>query len=60
MQQGDPLDPILFALAVNPIIQNYHTPFKVWFFDDGTLAGHRDIVAADLRQLLLGLCSIGL
>ena len=60
VQQGDPLGPLLFALAIDPIIQNLHSPLNIWYLDDGTLAGPADTIAADLATLLPALQRIGL
>ena len=60
VQQGDPLGPILFTLALDPAIQPLRSPLNLWFLDDGTLAGPRDAVAADLRRLIPALLKLGL
>lgn len=60
VQQGDPLGPLLFALAIDPIIQNLRSPLNIWYLDDGTLAGPADSVTADISTLLPSLQRIGL
>ncbi len=59
VKQGEPLGPILFALAVYPIIQALSSPLKLWFLDDDTLAGHKETVAADLSSLSPTLHELG-
>ncbi|KAG0715538.1 Retrotransposable element SLACS protein [Chionoecetes opilio] len=60
VQQGDPLGPLLFALAIDPIIQNLHSPLGLWYLDDGTLAGTADSVSTDIATLVPALQRIGL
>ena len=60
VQQGDPLGPILFALAVDPTIQALRSPLNLWFLDDGTLAGPLESVTADLHCLIPSLRELGL
>ncbi|MPC50489.1 hypothetical protein E2C01_044317 [Portunus trituberculatus] len=43
VQHGEPLGPILFALALNPAIEHLPSPLNFWFLDDGTLAGPKDV-----------------
>lgn len=59
-QQGDPLGPAIFSLAINPIIQNLASKFNVWYLDDGTLGGDANTVLADLSQIKNKFQSIGL
>ena len=60
VQQGDPLGPILFALAVDPAIQTLGSPLNLWFLDDGTIGGPLETVTADLNSLLPRLRELGL
>ena len=39
VQQGDPLGPLLFALAVDDIARSLSSPVNLWYLDDATLAG---------------------
>ena len=44
VQQGDPLGPLGFALALHPIIEKIREEvpdlkINVWYLDDGTLCG---------------------
>ena len=52
VQQGDPLGPLCFALAIDPIIRAVKSPMNTWYLDDGVLAGPTHIVARDLQALL--------
>ena len=60
VQQGDPLGPALFALAVDPFARAVAAPLNVWYLDDGTIAGPADTVAADIKTLRTTLSSVGL
>ena len=60
VQQGDPIGPLAFALAVDPIIRNVHSPLNVWYLDDGCLGGPAEEVAQDLSRLRTGFLEIGL
>ena len=52
VQQGDPLGPFLFALALNTLVAKINAScslaLHIWFFDDGTLIGCK----ADLLKAL--------
>lgn len=39
VQQGDPIGPIAFALAVNSCAQSLKSPLNVWYLDDATIGG---------------------
>ncbi|XP_063624759.1 uncharacterized protein LOC134796499 [Cydia splendana] len=41
-QQGDPLGPALFSLAIHPILESLNSKFNAWYLDDGTLGGTVD------------------
>jgi hypothetical protein len=38
VQQGDPLGPVLFCLALHPVMKSLKSEFNVWYLDDGVLA----------------------
>ncbi|KAJ8727191.1 hypothetical protein PYW08_015588 [Mythimna loreyi] len=59
-QQGDPLGPAIFSLAIHPIIQQLNSKFNVWYLDDGTLGGDVDTVLEDFQLLKQQFKSIGL
>ena len=60
VQQGDPLGPLLFSLAIDPIIQSIETPFNLWHLDDGTLAGPASQVIETISSLIPQFKAIGL
>ena len=39
VQQGDPLGPLLFCLAIHDLVQQLQSEFTVFFLDDSTLSG---------------------
>ena len=51
VQQGDPLGPAAFALAVDPCARAVTAPLNVWYLDDGTIAGPAATIAADLGPI---------
>lgn len=59
-QQGDPLGPAIFSLAIHPIISALKSKFNVWYLDDGSLGGEVSGVLNDLRSLLTKFRDIGL
>ena len=48
VQQGDPLGPLLFCLAIHEIVVNLKSSFNVFYLDDGTLGGPVSDVKADI------------
>jgi len=52
MQQGDPLGPVLFSLAIHSLVKELVSTFNVWYLDDGTLGGSLQIVLADFNTIL--------
>ena len=60
VQQGDPLGPLLFALAVDDIARGVVSPLNMWYLDDATIGGPPGTVLADLRRLIPLLEGIGL
>ncbi|KAJ0182426.1 hypothetical protein K1T71_001795 [Dendrolimus kikuchii] len=59
-QQGDPLGPAIFSLAIHPIITRLNSKFNMWYLDDGTLGGDADTVMRDLKYIISEFESIGL
>jgi hypothetical protein len=51
VQQGDPLGPILFCLAIHDIITSLQSEFNIFYLDDGTLGGPVEVVKADIIKL---------
>ncbi|XP_061706402.1 uncharacterized protein LOC133525602 [Cydia pomonella] len=59
-QQGDPLGPLIFSLAIQKVISGPQSPLNVWYLDDGTLGGKPEEVHQDLLTLLPLLRNLGL
>ena len=60
VQQGDPLGPLCFSIAIQGLISKLTSDLNVWYLDDGTLAGHPDIVRADFEKIIAAQDSLGL
>jgi len=50
-QQGDPLGPLEFCLAIHPLLESLTSPFTIGYMDDLTLAGPIDQVEHDIRLI---------
>ncbi|GJS54136.1 putative reverse transcriptase domain-containing protein [Tanacetum coccineum] len=52
VQQGDPLGPLLFALALHPLVQTINQSceltLQAWYLDDGTIVGDTLMVSKAL------------
>lgn len=59
-QQGDPLGPAIFGLAIHPIISTLNSKLNMWYLDDGTLGGSANTVLKDLETLIEQFKDIGL
>ena len=68
-QQGDPLGPLLFAIALQKILREIHAELteldiklsmNCWFLDDGTVAGTPEAIAKFIELLTEKGPSIGL
>ena len=59
VQQGDPLGPVLFSLAIHSLIKELVSTFNVWYLD-GTLGGSLQTVLADFTTILHQSPSLGL
>ena len=51
VQQGDPLGPLLFSLALASVTNVLSAPFMGWYLDDGVLLLRRGEVASTLATL---------
>ena len=60
VQQGDPFDHLLFALAVDQIASGMESELNVWYPDDATISGSRESVLNDVQRCITGLMQIGL
>ena len=60
VQQGDPLGPLLFSLAIHDIASSMKSNFNIWYLDDATNAGDPKSVCDDIRRCSCMLTDIGL
>ena len=60
VQQGDPLGPLCFSLAIQGLISKLTSELNLWYLDDGTLAGRPDLVRADFESIIAAQESLGL
>ena len=60
VQQGDPLGPLLFCLAIHPLVTKLTSEFKVFYLDDGTLGGSAQSVLHDLQLVEREAAELGL
>ena len=55
VQQGDPLGPMLFALAIHPVVRQLSlvpgVDVSAWYLDDGTIAGTQQGVCSALHAI---------
>jgi hypothetical protein len=51
-QQGDPCGPIIFSLAIQPIILSLDSQLNIWYLDDGTLADYPEVVLSDFKKVI--------
>lgn len=59
-QQGDPLGPLLFSLAIHDVVKSVNTPLNIWYLDDGTIGGPPEVVVDALKAIISGLGELGL
>ena len=60
MQQGDPLGPVLFSVAIHSLASELVSAFNVWYLDDGTLGGSPQSILTDFTTILGRSSSSGL
>ena len=60
IQQGDPLGPLLFCLAIHPMVLQLRSEFRVFYLDDGTLGGSVPEVLEDLQLVVKLAPALGL
>ena len=60
VQQGDPIGPLLYALAVDQIASGVEPELSVWYLDDATIGGSPESVLSDVQRCINGLKRIGL
>ena len=52
VQQGDPLGPLLFCLAIRKLTSKLKSDFNQWYLDDGVLGGDPKIVKDDYESII--------
>jgi hypothetical protein len=60
VQQRDPLGPLLFCLAVHPLLSSLTSDLVLGYLDDFTIGGALDTVAADIASIRSKGASLGL
>ena len=60
VQQGDPLGPFLFSLAINDLVKSCESPLNLWYLDDGTLGGSVSEVFRDYNKIQEATSTLGL
>ena len=64
VQQGDPLGPAFFAMAIHPVIhqllQKENLLWHIWYLDDGVLVGRLPNLSQALTTLRVNLAARGL
>ena len=59
-QQGDPLGPFLFSLAIINLTQELESEMNLFYLDDGTMCGTAESVMADFKKIKDAKNSLGL
>ena len=59
-QQGDPLGPLLFSNAIQPLLNSLKSELTVGYLDDLTLAGTEADVENDVKRVIDCGCNLGL
>ena len=64
VQQGDPLGPAFFAMAIHPVISNllqqHNLLWQIWYLDDGVLLGRIPDLSRALKSIRAKFASKGL
>lgn len=60
MQQGDPLGPLLFCLAVQPLVEKLQSELRIFYLYDGLLGGSAHDVVRDISLVKDEAASLGL
>jgi len=60
VQQGDPLRPLLFSLAIHPLLKSLSSPLEVAYLDDVTLGGNLNFIIRDVEAIIENGKNIGL
>ena len=57
---GDTLGPMLFCLAIQPVVDKLKSPLNIWYLDDGTIGGDIEVVIDDVNTIVSASKAIGL
>ena len=60
VQQGDPLGPALFAIAIHRVTSEVKSDLNVWYLDYGCFGGDLQTVLSNAAIIRKGLSSVGL
>ena len=60
MQQGDPLSPALFALAIDEVTSKIKADLNIWYLDDGCIGGDPQTMLTNATMIRDSLCLISL
>ena len=60
VQQGDPLGPLLFCLAIHDLLGSMRSEVTIGYLDDGTLGGEASVVLDDFMRLEVEAGRLGL
>ncbi|KAG1702407.1 Retrotransposable element SLACS protein [Nymphon striatum] len=60
VQQGDPLGPFLFSLAIMELIRSCESELNMWYLDDGTIGGEAESVLSDFKKIIAAASDLGL
>ena len=59
-QQGDPMGPLMFSLAIHPILETMKSSLVIGYLDDLTAGGEQQAVVSDYLTLQRMACEMGL
>jgi hypothetical protein len=59
-QQGDPAGPLIFSLAIHPLVLQLNSELNLWYLDDGTLGDSPEIILWNLTNIKEKAKSLGL
>jgi hypothetical protein len=60
VQQGDPIGPMLFCVAIQSIIHQITTELNIWYLDDGIIGDNLDNVMSNFEMIVEESRKIGL
>ena len=60
VQQGDPLGPLLFCLAIQPLVKKLQSELTLFYLDDGLIGGAAQVVLNDISLIQKEAIELGL